>query len=248
MAAIRQDIIQYVTDRPGQVVTKDDIMAHGGWSASQVTSAIRTAQSDSPIGDEIETIVRGNAWRFVPRRPITAATTGDSIASNPTLPLTTLIREYLVDNPRRVVSLDELVRYTGREPYQVQVGVNNMRRIASNADVASYLDVVTHGRLWRFNPPTNWQPGRQPSHRPTATTSTRPVTTSPTTGRPTAAVPATAVVVEPPSSPNGQVATADEDGDGDGNVRVFEEVGSLRDGRLVIRDQDGNMYAAVPMN
>lgn len=234
MATIRQDVVKYITDRPGKVVTKDEIMMVGSWTASQVTHAILQTQRSTTIGSEIETVVRGNAWRYVPRS--VAPTTGTvRPAPNLDLPVTTLIRQFLIDHAYEVVTVEQLVAYTGRRIDQVKVGVNNMRSIASNADVTAHVKVVVHGQMWRFEPPTDWRPG----------SGVRPSTS----GRPSTA---TATYVLPnvddddETPPNGHVV-ATNDGDAD-QGRVFEEVGSLRDGRILIRDQHGDVYAATPIH
>lgn len=241
--SIRQDVVRYLTDRPGQVIYRRDVSSGTGWDERQIRDTIRRIQDDSAIGTEIETIMRGVAWRYVPRHP-TSVGNGDGDvdpATNADLPLTTLIRQFMTSHPRRLVNLDQLVRYTGRSPFQVQVGVNNMRRIAANADVVAYLETVAAGKIWRFNPPDDWRPGRQstaptsPVAPPTATTRT----TFPDVDRTNA-------------SGSGQETVDDlrdeDDDDADADrSRVFEEVGKLRDGRLVISDEDGNMYTAVPM-
>jgi hypothetical protein len=248
--SIRQDIIQYFANHPNDVVTREDIVRayDGTWSERQVRDTIRRVQIDSPIGQEIQTLVAGSTWRFVPQNLVarTSAPSSTSVvapAANRDLPLTTLIREYVVGHAHAVVSLEDLVAYTGRTPHQVQVGVNNMRRIASNTDVTSYLTTEAHGRLWRFNPPADWRPGYRPNRSVSAPTS---VLTSPSPS--SSPLPRTTGPTddEPTASPNGQVIDRDAiDGAG---TRLFEEVGNLRDGRLVISDQDGNMYTATPMN
>lgn len=237
--SIRQDVVKYLTDRVGQVVYRADISADTGWDERQVRDAIRRVQDESAIGDEIESVIRGTAWRYLPHTTVVVEET-DDVNARPTgaksnLPLTTLIRGYLLDHPHQVVSVSDLVEYTGRTEYQVKVGVNNMRRITSNGDITSNLEVVAAGRLWRFNPPPGWRPGQRSNQSPTS-----PLPSSPTTATPTVQP-----IVDARQSPNGQVAVIEEPTGG--TTRVFEEVGQLRDGRLVISDQDGNMYAATPM-
>jgi hypothetical protein len=246
--SIRQDVIQFITDRPNEVITRNDIVkgCDGRWNERQVRDAVRRVQTESPIGQEIQTLVQGSTWRFVPRitgvpsTPIPVPTPVVRPATNQDLPLTTLIREYLVDHAHALVSLEDLVAYTGRAPHQVQVGVNNMRRIASNGDVTTYLEIEAHGRLWRFNPPADWRPGRQPNRR-----SSTPVPSSPSSAASVRPTVATASVVEPTASPTERaVDVTSLSGNG---TRLFEEVGELRDGRVVISDQDGNMYTATPI-
>lgn len=243
--SIRQDVVRYLTNNPGQVVSRRDISDAFNWDERQVRDAVRRLQDETLIGDEIETIVRGNAWRYVPRGLVasTAQTAPVTRAHNLELPLTTLIREFMVDHPRSVVTVEQLVAYTGRTTEQVQAGVNNMRRIASNVDVTSYVENVASGKIWRFNPPPDWRPGHRPN-RPTSNATLVP--TSPLPASTVASVTTVPVTIEPTASPNGQVNGNVEPTD-DMSSRVFEEVGKLRDGRLVISDQDGNMYTATPM-
>lgn len=228
-AIIRQDIIKYITDRPGELVSKQDIMDAGGWTATQVTHSVLKVQQTTTLGAEIETVVRGNAWRYVPRNGTTANATTVQSAADLSLPVTTLIRQFFIANAHKVVTVEQLVAYTRKRIDQVKVGVNNMRNIASNADVSAHVHVVVHGQMWRFEPPPNWRPG----------VGIRPITT----GRPSTAQTYVPPVVEQTS--NGRVTVPDVTLDDQG--RVFEEVGQLRDGRIVIRDQNGDMYAATPI-
>lgn len=232
--AIRQDIIKYVTDRPHQVINKTEIMEAGGWTAQQVTHAILRLQRSTSMGDEVETIVRGNSWRYTPRhttQPVEQVAQADDTS----LPVTTLIRQFFVAHPYTNVTADQLVAYTGRRLDQVKVGVNNLRNIAANADVTAHISVVVSGQMWRFDPPEGWQPGR--GVRPTTMGRRSTVERI----RPLESVPVQPAASLP--SVNGHaVRTTDAD-----EGRVFEELGSLRDGRLLIRDQHGDMYTATPM-
>lgn len=238
--AIRQDIIKYVTDRPHQVINKTEIMEAGGWTAQQVTHAILRLQRSTSIGDEVETLVRGNSWRYVPRHPVRPIQQV-ARASDTSLPVTTLIRQFFVAHPHTNVTVDQLVAYTGRRLDQVKVGVNNLRNIAANADVTAHISVVVNGQMWRFDPPDDWRPGR--GVRPTTMGRRSSVETirSHETAHNTPQVP-----VEPAaSSPsiNGHAVRPTDADEG----RMFEELGLLRDGRIVIRDQNGEMYTATPM-
>lgn len=241
--SIRQEVVRYLTERPGQVLYRADISADTGWDERQVRDTIRRVQDDSVIGREIESVIRGTAWRYVPRNvpPVVITANSDARAAtapNPELPLTSLIREYVIDHAHEVVNLTDLVRYTGRTEYQVQVGVNNMRRITSNHDIVAHLETVTAGRAWRFSPPVGSRYGQ-------------PIASS------TSPLPVSSPVASPSLPPsddacrtsNGQVVADVEpvDRDGDGKSRMFEEVGRLRDGRLVLSDENGVMYAASPM-
>jgi hypothetical protein len=231
--SIRQDVIQHILDRPHEVVTKEAIMAAGNWTAEQVTAAVLAVQRTSPIGAEIETIVRGNSWRYVPKVPVPTVRSTDvrqaEVADDTKRPLTELIREYLMDHPNVVVSVTSLSEYTGRDPFQVKVGINNFRNSAAHKDVSAYVKTVVGGQLWRYEPPLrqsprtasrSWQPRR-------------PVTQPQLPLDPAEPVPQTV---------NGDAVTVTDE---DGSVQVFEEVGKTADGRYVIRDEHGNMYTAT---
>lgn len=221
MSIIRHKIVQYLTDRPGQMVTKDDIMREGGWEARQVTAAILAIQQTSPIGAEIETIVQGNMWRYVPKTAVAVAT-GASTGDKRNRPLTALLYEYMVNHPGDVVYVDTLVEHTGRTPEQIKVGMNNM--LANRPHMKGLVDRVISGQAWRYMP-DNQSAVRTIPPRPTVPVN---VPVPPTTPSATAAS----------SSPNNNVRSSS-------SPRMFEEVGELPDGRLVIRDDVGVMYYAT---
>lgn len=215
-AAVRQNVIKYITDRPGEVVLKDEIMKALNLEAGQVTAAVLAVQRGTVLADELHTVVRGNAWRYVPRSSSGEVTVAAPLKADPNLPLTSILREYLVNHPHEVVTLDQLVAFTDRKPEQVRSGITNMRYIRHHDDVTPHVHAVVGGRMWMYSPPDD-----------------RATTPDPT--------PPTQTVVEP-GARNGQVVNVEASGG-----RVFEEVGELRDGRLVIQDQDGNTYAATPL-
>lgn len=221
-AAVRQNVIKYITDRPGEVVLKNEIMQALNLDAGQVTAAVLAVQRGTVLADELHTVVRGNAWRYVPRSTASEVMAVAPLKANSDLPVTSLLRQYFVNHPHEVVTLDQLVAFTDRRPEQVKSGITNMRYIRHHDDVTPHVHTVVGGRMWRFSPPDD----RAATPDPTTTTTTT------TTSRP---------VVEP-ATPNGQVVNVESSGG-----RVFEEVGELRDGRLVIQDQDGNTYAATPL-
>jgi hypothetical protein len=223
VSVIRHKIAKYLTDRPGQMVTKDAIMEDGGWDARQVTAAILTLQQESPIGPEIETIVKGNMWRYLPKVPIpTRSSTADGGQRN--RPLTALLYEYLTSHPGVVVYVDTLVEYTGRTPEQIKVGVNNM--LQNRPHMKPLVDKVIQGQAWRYTPDGRVN-SRRPSQRPTV-----PVN-----------VPVPSTVTS--ASTTAEPATSNDDIRTSTSPRMFEEVGELPDGDLVIRDDDGIMYRAV---
>lgn len=222
MAVFRQDIIKQITSRPGQVVYRRDIEEDLGLTSSQVSAAVLNFQNSSPMGSEVETVMRGSAWRFVPNQPI-VTTNGQETPVDPDLPLTTMIRNYLIRHPHEPIWVADLARYSGHDDYQVKVGINNMRRIQANGDITPHLVTEIRGQCWRFDPPPGWRP-RGPS--PATQRETR------STPRP---VPVAAAVTPTPSSDSDDV-----------EVRRFEEVGTAGDA-IIIRDDDGNMFRAVPL-
>jgi hypothetical protein len=226
VAIYRQNIIKYLTDRPGEVVYRKDIENDLELGPTQVTAAILYVQKESPIGREIETVMRGNAWRFTPNRPIVKSTGDGDRDVDVELPLVTLIRQYMLAHPHAPITVNDLVQYTGREPHQVKVGVNNMRRIKANSDFEPYVITIIQGQMWRFEPPPGWRPYGVSA--PTSTTTTTVPARQP---RSTDAV--------PPSID----ASTDDQVDG---VRRFEEVGTAGN-TIIIRDGDGNMYRATPL-
>lgn len=234
VAVIRQNIIKKITDRPGDVVYRDEIAEATGYTEEQVGAAVLGVQKRSSIGDEIETVVRGRAWRYRPSQPPVTSSNG-ARASDPTLPLTSLIREYLISHAGTVVWASELSAYTGHDMYKVKVGVNNMRRIMSNQDVSPYVTTVVPGQAWRFDPPPSWRVGsRPPVVTPSAasSTSTRP-TTDAVTSAPVART--SAVANDAGSDRPTELPDADD------GVLMFELVGRTDDA-LIVKDDEGALY------
>jgi len=221
VAIYRQNIIKYITDRPGQVVYRQDIENDLDLGATQVTAAILYVQKESPIGAEIETVMRGNAWRYTPSQPLVSSN-GES-AADPSQPLVSLIRQYLIERPHTPVTVDDLVAYTGRRPDQIKVGVNNMKHIKSNGNFTPYVVTLIQGQMWRFDPPPNWHPYRSPVATPSS------IPTPPVT----------------PVRQSRKTVPASVDPSTD-DVRLFEEVGTAGD-TIIIRDGDNNMYRATPL-
>src|SRR5262245_29578357 len=124
-------------------------------TARQVTTCVLAIQRLTNIGGDLETLVSGNAWRYVPNRPTvptsTNAVNGRPVAQrSPNLdrPLTALLREYVLARPDQVVHLTELVEYTGRTERQVRVGFNNMQ--ANRPDLRRSLVSVVPGLSWMY--------------------------------------------------------------------------------------------------
>lgn len=203
MSVIRPKILRYITDHPGAVVYKDEIMDALGLQSTQVTAAVRGIQQESPIGSEIETVQHGNAWRYMPNRPITSPRT--ERAADVARPLTTILREYFVAHPYTVIHVDQLVRYSGRTESQVRVGVNNMR--TGHADIRPYVIKLVDGQSYQYNPPNTFV-----SSTTVPTTSVQPTSRTPV---------ATPIPVDHAT------------GDGSTSTRLFEEVGQIDDDVLI---------------
>lgn len=220
MRVIRHEIIQYVTDRPGQVVYRKDVAEATGFTEGQVTAVMLNVQRETPLGPEIQTIVTGNAWRYVPNRP--TSVNGHERNANLGLSLVGLIRDYFRERPGKVVSLEELIEHTGRTEAQVKVGVNNAR--SNHPAFRRNVETIVAGKMWRY---VGDVPAPQPVAAPT------PVATP-------VAVPTS------PSVPSEPVAAPSPDDDG-GSARLFEEVGTANN-QIIIRDSEGVLYRATPLD
>lgn len=230
MSLNRHRVLRYMTNRPNEVVYKDDIMAELDLKAQQVTASVLGLQGDTSIGSQIHTLIRGNAWRYVPTDPRTVSTAGlPDLAPYRSRPLTQLIREYLTARPNQVVYRDELVAYTGKTSYQVQVGVNNMRR--GQPDMMQAVETIIDGQSWVYREPI------PTSHRRTTASPT------PAGGNERRSSATTAPAARPPETTPKPTSAVD---DSDGEPRLFEEVGRTASG-IVIRDADGVMYRATPL-
>lgn len=233
--SIRHRVARYLTDRPGSVVYRDDLVNDTGLTAKQVTSSIRALQQRSPLGAEVQTVVTGNAWRYVPLptapvtqstspspslpsssdvAPVTYGLNGDGPPirrrrSDGSKPLTWRLRDYLVSRPHVTVHCDELARELNVTEYQVQIGINNMRR--GHLDIRPHIEIITQGRSWRYTP--------------SSTLNVESVTTTRDVG----------------ASPESTFDASDE------SPRLFEEVGTTADGDIIIRDDDGVLYHTTKM-
>jgi hypothetical protein len=226
VAVFRQDIIRYLTDRPGSPVYRSEIAEELGLTEEQVASAVRQFKLNSSIGDEIEIIIAGRAWQYVPNRVVERNTTVQR-AKNPGLPMTSLVREYLLANPHAVIGIDDLVRYTGRTESQVRSAVNNLRYIVSQRSFVEHVTTVVAGQMWRYSPPDSDE---------RAVTSDGDRTVERPTRNDRSSVTSTANVAP---------AIADVDVD-DGDRMLFQFVG--RSGNaVIIEDEHGVLYRAVPV-
>lgn len=226
MTRLRQQVLKYVTDRPGSIVFKNDIMADLDLKSQQVTMTMLALQRSTPVGADIETVVTGNAWCYKPK---SSTETGGGSASvsmaangvahyNLTRPLTTLIREHFLRNPNRIIHVDELVQLTGRTAQQVRVGYNNVR--INSPHLRHLIKPVVRGHSWIYEP----SPGASAPSSPT-----RPATVP-------AAVDSTSTVT-----------TDSDDGDEPTDARLFEEIGRTLDGKIIIQDNDGELYHATKL-
>lgn len=217
MSVIRPKVLRYLTERPGSIIYKDEMMDALRLEPGQVTAAVRGIQRESPIGSEIETVQHGNAWRYLPNRPIVPSV--DRRAIDVTRPLTLLLKEYFLTHPHTVVHIDQLVTYTGRTEEQVRVGVNNMR--TGHPDVRPYVHKLLDGQSYRYSPPD------------AIPTPPRPATTVPT---PVASPP------RPTSVPT--TKTPVDDGT---SGRLFEEIGRIDGDVIVRDSDDGALYRVLPL-
>lgn len=229
MSVYRHKILQYITDRPNQVVTKDELVRHG-YAPNQVTAAVLSIQKSSPIGPEIQTIVQGNAWRYVPAVP--TVNNGASPSANLRTPLTTLLHDYFTSHPGVITSIETLMQLTGRTEAQVRVGVNNM--LQGRPHMKQHLQKVVNGQVWRYVGPRG------------------DANVAPTGRVDRPAVPVASITSDVTSSPSPVLplpldALIEDDDEEDGAADLFERVGRLPDGRIIIKDDVGNLYHATPL-
>lgn len=224
---IRHKVLRYIADRPHQVILKQDIMRDCDLAASQVTACVLGIQSTSSIGDEIETLTRGNAWRYTPKASPSQPGRATSSRHDRRRPLTHQLREYFLANPGRVIFLDELVAYTGATEVQVKVGVNNMRNGHRNMRYSVKTEAA--GSAWRYLPvEVATQPDPSSTSVPTTATTTTTTTTT------------------PPPPPPDDVDDALVVVDDARSARIFEEVGTIGNA-VIIRDVNGVLFRAVRM-
>lgn len=141
-------VMKYLTDRPGAVIYKDEIMQDLELEAQQVTSVMGRVVRDSGISEEIDVIVAGNAWRW---RSTTPRVQNNGVPIPSGTPLTHRIRSYFVERPGQIIALETIVDDLDEDENRVRVAINNARQ--NNHVFRSQLEIVVGARMWRYNPP-----------------------------------------------------------------------------------------------
>jgi hypothetical protein len=225
MSTMRSTILRYIMDRPGQVVYKDDVMDALNLDATQVSSCVLALQRTSSLQGEIEVVVRGNAWRYWPRKPTSSSPSSSSSTDDVTTvvkprsrtnPLTQQLRDYFVDHPNEVITVKMLMDYTGRTARQIEIGINNLRYTA--AYVRRLITVVEPHLRWVYRPLDNVINGTSDDDADGESEHDKSST-----------LPSSLKRIDP------------------SDVRLFEEVGTIDDDVIVIRDDGGNLYRATPL-
>ena len=239
----RDRVLKVITDRPGDVVFRDDIAdAIPELSGDQISAAVQRIKADprGTIGKDIEVVVQARAWRYVPNSKIRQA----ARAGKPALvtlsgegrrvkgtPLTTAIRTYFVMNPNRPIFMDELhemmtVEGEVLDREKLRVGVANARQ--HQQVFRSNLVVVVPGNAWQYVPPADNEANvvKPPPTVVDLLTKPAPVAATPVPARPMT-----------PSKPAEQT-----------ELMMVEKMGQLNDGTLLVRDTtDKSLYRLSPM-
>jgi hypothetical protein len=120
----------------------------------------------------------------------------------------------LVDAPGVTLYRTEIAERAGLTPEQVYGAINTIMR---NSEKAPFIDVVHKGAAWRYAPKgaTLTQDSIKQRAQVQGTVSRSNTGPSP--------------------SPLPSLGTS---------TRVFEEIGKLKDGSILLRDSDGNMWSA----
>jgi hypothetical protein len=244
----RHKVIKAITDKPGMVVYVDDIVdeltAHGVvLTSTKVASAVRRFKVSYPeIGDEIQVVAPGQAWRHVPNKKATQATrttatsqprrTGRVIPAGNAFTMTAWVREYLVKNVGKICYIQEIVdavnteRAAHGETYahvQVSVGINNARH--GNEYFKERLITVLPGRAWTYRE----QPITDDELRNTLNAVVQDNNVQSTSSMP---VPVAATPV-----PSVNATSAD-----DNEMMLIEQLGNTSDGAMLVRDENGRLY------
>lgn len=232
----RDRVLKCITDKPGSVVYRDDIAQQTDLTEDQVMGCMGSflRESNNPLSKDIEVVVSGRAWRYVPnprvRRAVNAVTgSGNAriaraIEEGRPLPLTYRIREYFAANERRVVYLDELhhamnIPEAPVTEDQVRVGISNARM--NHPTFRKQLSIVTAGKAWMFTS-NDTTAANEPSG-----TDVAPALPSTTTA--------------PASSPS-PVSSPSPKSDVDEQMLLLEYLGKTDDGGGLYRDENKNLY------
>lgn len=223
--AVTPRILRVLTDKPGQVVYRDEIVEVTGLTKEQVSNAIarlkRTGKSD--VGEDIKVVITGQAWRYVPNRVVTSAvravTNPRNLSENNerVTPLTQSLRNYFEANPHRVIYLSELcdamsttdVPMDGRKVY---VGINNAKLTKST--FKDRLHTIVSGQAWQYTPDESAASASTHSPEPT--------------------------VAQSQPEPTTQVHK--KSNDNDENLMIFERIAKLEGGDLLVRDENQTLY------
>lgn len=72
--SVAAPVLKFITDKPGQVIYLEDVMAATKFTRKQVQMAIYNAQTGKggrnvhKLAHQIETIVQAQAWRYMPNK------------------------------------------------------------------------------------------------------------------------------------------------------------------------------------
>lgn len=237
----RDRVLKCITEKPGMVVYRDDIVQQTELTDDQVMGCMSQLlrDNDNPLSKDIEIVVNGRAWRYVPNQRVQRAVRAVSkvdpriakaIAEGRPLPLTHRIREYFAANERRVVYMDELhkavnVADAPVTEEQVRVGVANAR--IHNGEFRKRLTIVTPGKAWIYD--ENGSVASSAVLPPSTTAAPVNVPSSP-------AVPSSTSPSPSPSSKRDN-AGADEN-----EMLLLEFLGHTSDGGSLYRDDNKTVY------
>jgi hypothetical protein len=158
-----------------------------------------------------------------------------------------ILRE-LTENPGKIMYADDLAEKLGITRRMVVTCMYNMRKTPI---LEQEIEVLVHGNAWRYKPPTDPASlssanGVAPDVAPTVQPTDIGPPTAPTA--PAAPVPAatpvpdTSSVRPPPPQPAARPTTISL---GD-SPRIFEEIGTKEDGRVLVSSEDGELYWLIP--
>lgn len=235
------EVLQKLTDQPGMVVYRSTIAEDLNLTQEQVSAVIARLKNanDNPISKEIEIVIPGQAWRYIPSTRVRTAARAVHKPLPPTrsitepkkrgrkvnrTPLTDSIRRYFRDNPSRIIYAPELQEMMSTDDeqldiQQIRVGVTNAQQ--HDLKFREELVTISPGRAWRYDPPD--APPLNPN-------------TEYVPERASAAVAVTAPVTPVNDAPT-PIKTGDDD-----SLLLLEKVGETDDGSLIVRDGDKKLF------
>jgi hypothetical protein len=151
------------------------------------------------------------------------------------------------ENPGEILYVDDMAQQLDIKRRAITACVYNMRR--NTPLLEQQIEVIIHGNAWRYMPPSDGS-----TTAPTAVNGASVATVQPTVPAPLTAPSASTTADRPlpspplaPPSPNTGIDGFAASPTSGPSARIFEELGTSADGRILVVDEESNTYWLLPI-